>query len=151
MFFLFNSTIPDKGNRAELIVKCLHRNNFSVDEFLGQVTLPLSDMDVYEKPRSKWYKLQSKPGKDKKDKDRGELELRIAFTVKSGSLMDLSKKEKKGSTLGSSLGLGGGSLLSINTLEKKKKLKDFAKSLGSKVCFALQSIPRFEFHCPICI
>lgn len=93
-------------------------------------------MDVYEKPRSKWYKLQSKPGKDKKDKDRGELEIRIAFTVKSGSLMDLSKKEKKGSTLGSSLGLGGGSLLSINTLEKKKKLKDFAKSLGSKVCTA---------------
>jgi len=126
-------TIPDKGNRAELVVKCLHRNNFSVDEFLGQVTLPLSEMDVYEKPRSKWYKLQSKPGKDKKDKDRGELEIRIAFTVKSGSLMDLSKKEKKGSTLGSSLGLGGGSLLSINTLEKKKKLKDFAKSLGSKV------------------
>ncbi|KAJ6639834.1 Rab11 family-interacting protein 5, partial [Pseudolycoriella hygida] len=125
-------TIPDKGNRAELIVKCLHRNNFSVDEFLGQVTLPLSEMDVYEKPRSKWYKLQSKPGKDKKDKDRGELEIRIAFTVKAGSLMDLSKKEKKGATLGSSLGLGG-SLLSINTLEKKKKLKDFAKSLGSKV------------------
>lgn len=92
------------------------------------MTLPLNEMDVYEKPRSKWYKLQSKPGKEKKDKDRGELELRIAFTVKSGSLMDLSKKEKKGSTLGL-----GGSLLSINTLEKKKKLKDFAKSLGSKV------------------
>lgn len=53
-----------------------------MDEFLGQVTLPLNEMDAYERPRARWYKLQSKPGKEKKDKDRGELEARVAFTVK---------------------------------------------------------------------
>lgn len=99
-----------------------------LDEFLGQITIPLNEMDVYERPRSKWFKLQSKPGKDKKDKDRGELEVRIAFTVKSGSLTDLSKKDKSKSSLGL-----GGSLLSIGTLEKRKSLKKLAKSLGSKV------------------
>lgn len=100
-----------------------------MDEFLGQVTLPLNEMDAYERPRARWYKLQSKPGKEKKDKDRGELEVRIAFTVKAGSLTDLSKKEKNKS---STLGLGG-SLLSLNTLEKRKSLKKFAKSIGSKM------------------
>lgn len=100
-----------------------------MDEFLGQVTLPLNEMDAYERPRARWYKLQSKPGQDKKDKDRGELEARVAFTVKAGSLTDLSKKEKNKS---STLGLGG-SLLSLNTLEKRKSLKKFAKSIGSKM------------------
>lgn len=100
-----------------------------MDDFLGQVTLPLNEMDAYERPRARWYKLQSKPGKEKKDKERGELEVRIAFTVKAGSLTDLSKKEKNKS---STLGLGG-SLLSLGTLEKRKSLKKFAKSLGSKV------------------
>lgn len=129
-------TIPDHGNRAELILTCLHRNNLGMDEFLGQVTLPLFDMDAYERPRSRWYKLNSKPGKEKKDKDRGELEVRVAFTVKAGSLTDLSKKEKNKS---STLGLGG-SLLSLGTLEKRKGLKKFAKSLGSKVMHSLSHL-----------
>lgn len=111
------------------MLTCLHRNNLGMDDFLGQVTLPLNEMDAYERPRARWYKLQSKPGKEKKDKERGELEVRIAFTVKAGSLTDLSKKEKNKS---STLGLGG-SLLSLGTLEKRKSLKNFAKSLGSKV------------------
>lgn len=122
-------TIPERGNRAELVLTCLHRNGLSMDEFLGQVTLPLNEMDAYERPRARWYKLQSKPGKEKKDKDRGELEVRVAFTVKAGSLTDLSKKEKNKS---STLGLGG-SLLSLNAFEKRKSLKKFAKSLGSKM------------------
>ncbi|XP_031619147.1 rab11 family-interacting protein 2 [Contarinia nasturtii] len=122
-------TIPERGNRAELVLTCLHRNNLGMDEFLGQVTLPLNEMDAYERPRSRLYKLQSKPGKDKKDKERGDLEVRVAFTVKAGSLTDLSKKEKNKS---STLGLGG-SLLSLNTLEKRKSLKKFAKSIGSKM------------------
>lgn len=105
-----------------------------MDEFLGQIALPLNEMDAYERPRAKWYKLQSKPGKEKKDKDRGDLEVRIAFTVKAGSLTDLSKKEKNKS---STLGLGG-SLLSLGTLEKRKSLKKFAKSLGSKVSVFFQ-------------
>ena len=31
----------------------LLRNYLGVDEFLGQVTLPLQDYDVYEKPRTR--------------------------------------------------------------------------------------------------
>lgn len=47
----------------------------------------------------RWYKLKDKPGKEK-NKDRGELEVKIAFIVKAGSLADLSKKEKHKSSLG---------------------------------------------------
>lgn len=113
---------------------CLHHNNFGLDEFLGQVTLPLNEFDQFERPRSRWYKLQSKPGHDKKkDKDRGELEIRTSFTVKAGSIGDLSKKDKNKSSLSNIAGGVGGSLLSLGTLEKRKSLKKFAKSLGSKM------------------
>lgn len=115
------------------MLTCLHHNNFGIDEFLGQVTLPLNQMDQFERPRSRWFKLLSKPGQDKKDKDRGELEVRTAFTVKAGSLSDLSKKEKTKSSLSNIAGGVGGSLLSLGTLEKRKSLKKFAKSLGSKM------------------
>jgi len=47
----------------------------------------------------RWYTLKSKPGKEK-NKARGELEVKIAFIVKAGSLSDLSKKEKHKSSLG---------------------------------------------------
>jgi hypothetical protein len=74
--------------------------------------------------------LNSKPGQEKKDKPRGELEVRTAFIVKAGSLTDLSKKDKNRSSLGN---LPGGSLLSLGTIEKRKTLKKFAKSLSSKI------------------
>lgn len=106
----------------------LHHNNFGIDEFLGQVTLPLNEFDQFERPRSRWYKLQSKPGQEKKAKERGELEVRTAFTVKAGSLSDLSKKEKNKSSNNIA-----GSLLSLGTLEKRKSLSKFAKSLGTKM------------------
>ncbi|XP_067640245.1 rab11 family-interacting protein 1 [Eurosta solidaginis] len=125
--------IPDQGNRAELTLTCLHRNNLGIDEFLGQATLPLNEMDVYDRPRSKWFKLESKPGKEKKNKERGELEIRICFVVKSGSLTDLSKKEKHKSSIGQLASSVGGSLLSIGTIEKRKGIKKFAKSIGSKM------------------
>lgn len=126
---LYFRRIPDRGNRAELVLTVLHHSSV-VDEFLGQVTLPLNEMEVYERPRERRYKLQSKPGKEKKDKDRGELEVRIAFTVnpETGSMADLSKKEKKGSLMGL-----GGSLLSLGTLEKGKGIRSIAKSIGSKM------------------
>nr|XP_029715575.1 LOW QUALITY PROTEIN: rab11 family-interacting protein 5-like [Aedes albopictus] len=124
--------IPSQGNRAELVLTALHHNTLGLDEFLGQVVLPLNEMDVYERPRSRWFKLQSKPGKEKK-KERGELEVRIAFTVKAGSLTDLSKKEKNKSSVSNLASNVGGSLLSIGAIEKRKSLKKFAKSLGSKV------------------
>ena len=112
----------------------MHHNNFGIDEFLGQVTLPLNEFDQFERPRSRWYKLQSKPGHEKKkDKDRGELEIRTSFTVKAGSIGDLSKKDKNKSSLSNIANGVGGSLLSLGTLEKRKSLKKFAKSLGSKM------------------
>ncbi|KPU75407.1 uncharacterized protein Dana_GF22404, isoform E [Drosophila ananassae] len=125
--------IPDQGNRAELTLTCLHRNNLSLDEFLGQVTLPLNEMDVYDRPRAKWFKLESKPGKEKKNKERGELEVRIAFVVKSGSLTDLSKKDKHKSSIGQLASSVGGSLLSIGNGEKRRSIKKLAGSLSSKL------------------
>ncbi|KAG5684100.1 hypothetical protein PVAND_013348 [Polypedilum vanderplanki] len=125
--------IPSQGNRAELILTVLHRNGLGLDEFLGQITLPLNEMDHFDRPRSRWYKLQSKPGQEKKDKDRGELEVRTAFTVKAGSLSDLSKKDKTKSSLSNIANNVGGSLLSLGQIEKHKSLKKFAKSLGNKM------------------
>lgn len=90
-------------------------------------------MDQFERPRSRWFKLLSKPGQDKKDKDRGELEVRTQFTVKAGSLSDLSKKDKNKSSLSNIANNVGGSLLSLGQIEKRKSLKKFAKSLGTKM------------------
>jgi len=81
------------------------------------------------------YTLNSKPGKEN-TKERGELEVRIGFIVKAGSLTDLSKKERHKSSLGqlsTAAQTIGGSLLSIGSLEKRKGLKKLAKSIGNKV------------------
>lgn len=98
--------------------------------------LPLCDLDVYETPKSKWLRLSGKPGKENK-KERGELEVRISFTVKAGSLIDLSKVGKNKSS--TSLANIGGSLLSLSTLDKRKKIKEFTKSLGNKSIFKRNS------------
>lgn len=124
--------IPKQGNVAEIILTVLHRNFIGVDEFLGVVSIPLADFDVYERPRNRWYELKSKPGKEK-NKSRGELEVRISFLVKAGSLTDLSKKHR--SSLGQLSQMAqsvGGSLLSIGTIEKRKGLKKLAKSMVRK-------------------
>lgn len=90
-------------------------------------------MDMYETPRSRWYKLSSKQNKEN-TKERGELEIRIAFTVKASSLNDLSKTGKsKSKTSLSNLSFGGGSLLSLRTLEKRKGIKSFAKAVSNKL------------------
>jgi Rab11 family-interacting protein 1/2/5 len=36
-----------------VVLTALHRNFLGVDEFLGVVTLPLRDFDVYERPKTK--------------------------------------------------------------------------------------------------
>lgn len=129
------SPIPDQGNTAEIVLTVLHRNFLGVDEFLGRISIPLADLDVYERPRNRWYTLQSKLGKENK-KERGELEVRVAFLVKAGSLTDLSKKDKHKSSIGHLSQVAqsvGGSLLSLGTLEKSKGIKKFAKSIGSKI------------------
>ena len=47
-------SIPQYGNRSEIFLKVLHRNFMGGDEFLGQLTLPLQDFDVYEKPKARY-------------------------------------------------------------------------------------------------
>ena len=108
--------IPLHGNTADISLTVLHRNFLGVDEFLGQVSLPLAEFDVYERPKSRWFPLKCKPGQNKQDY-RGEIEARnipcrnlmiyifyfgkvkLGFTVKAnpnlgGSVVDLSKKKK---------------------------------------------------------
>ena len=55
-------SIPSHGNTAEIVLTALHRNFLGVDEFLGLISIPLKDFDVYDRPRTKRYKLQCKPG-----------------------------------------------------------------------------------------
>lgn len=123
--------IPSKGNTAEIVLK-VYNVELVKDHLLGQVTIPLKDLDVYERPKNRTYTLLGKPGKEN-EKYRGELEVRIAFTVKEGSLTDLSKKDKHKSSLSSLAHNVGGSLMSIGSIEKRKGIKKFAKNLGSKI------------------
>ncbi|KAJ8981466.1 hypothetical protein NQ317_006992 [Molorchus minor] len=121
--------IPDQGNTAEIVLTALHHNFLGVDEFLGRVAIPLNSLDIYERSKNKWYQLQSKPGKEGKNKERGRLEVKIQFTVKAGSLTDLSKKEKHKSSIGHIAQSVGGSLMSLG--KKKGHSEDDASSIGS--------------------
>lgn len=123
--------IPSQGNTAEIVLKVFDQD-FMKDHLLGQVSIPLKELDAYERPRSRWYPLKGKPGKEN-DKNRGELEVKVAFTVKEGSLTDLSKKDKHRSSLSSLAQNVGGSLMSIGSIEKRKSIKKLAKNLGSKM------------------
>eukprot|EP00092_Neocalanus_flemingeri_P003034 GFUD01003243.1.p1 GENE.GFUD01003243.1~~GFUD01003243.1.p1 ORF type:complete len:560 (+),score=162.20 GFUD01003243.1:269-1948(+) len=130
-------SIPSQGNTAEISLTVLHRNFLGVDEFLGQISLPLRDFEVYETPKSKWFTLKCKPGKAKTDY-RGELEVKVEFTVKAnptvgGSVADLTKKNKGSiSSLNKLAGSIGGSLMSLKSKEKKN-IKKTAKSVRHKV------------------
>ncbi|XP_054000309.1 rab11 family-interacting protein 2 isoform X2 [Hylaeus anthracinus] len=128
-------TIPEQGNTAEIVLTALHRDFLGIDQFLGTISIPLSTFDVYERPKNRWYTLGHKPGKEN-TKERGELEVKIGFIVKAGSLTDLSRKERHKSSLGQLSNAAhsiGGSLLSIGSLEKRKGLKKLAKSIGNRV------------------
>lgn len=56
----------------------------------------------------RWHRLKGKPEKDRKkgEKERGELEFKVAFTVKSGSLLDVSNKKEKNKSITSLKNLG---------------------------------------------
>ncbi|KAG7310998.1 hypothetical protein JYU34_003851 [Plutella xylostella] len=123
--------IPARGNTAEIALK-VYDQDMIKDHLLGQVSIPLKDLEVYDRPRSRWYTLQGKSGKEN-DKNRGELEVKIGFTVKEGSLTDLSKKDKHKSSLSSLAQNVGGSLMSIGSIEQRKGIKKFANKLGSKL------------------
>ena len=51
--WLYYRSIPEQGNKAEIVLTVLHRNFLGVDEFLGLVSIPLRDFDVYERPKTK--------------------------------------------------------------------------------------------------
>jgi len=130
-------SIPSQGNTAEVTLTVFHRNFLGVDEFLGQLSLPLREFDVYERPRSKWHPLKCKPGKNKTEY-RGELEVKLGFTVKASttvgnSTADLAKKNKGSvASITKAVGNFGGSLASI-TSKEKKNIKSIAKSVKEKV------------------
>jgi len=122
-------SIPDQGNRSEVVLKVLHRNFMGGDEFLGQISLPLQDFDVYEKPKASWYPLLCKPGQNKTGY-RGELEVKLGFTVRasegsSGNRGSISSINKVAGNI-------GGSLLSLGGKEKKN-LKKIAEKVSNKV------------------
>jgi len=130
-------SIPSQGNTAEVALTVFHRNFLGVDEFLGQLSLPLREFDVYERPRSKWHPLKCKPGKNKTEY-RGELEVKLGFTVKASSTVgnstaDLAKKNKGSvASITKAVGNFGGSLASI-TSKEKRNIKSIAKSVKEKV------------------
>ena len=84
-----------------------------------------------------WYPLRCKPGQNKTEY-RGELEVKLGFTVRAsesvgGSVADLSKKNKGSiSSLNKVAGNIGGSLLSLGGKEKKN-FKKIAASVSRKV------------------
>lgn len=49
--------IPKNGNSAELVLSILHTNFIGLDQFLGQTVIPLADIDVYERPKSKYVQI----------------------------------------------------------------------------------------------
>ncbi|PSN48987.1 hypothetical protein C0J52_03871 [Blattella germanica] len=119
--------IPKQGNVAEIVLTVLHRNFFGLDEFLGVVNIPLADFDVYERPKRRWYPLQSKQGKS--FKERGDLEVKVSFLVKAGSYSDLKKKHR--SSLGQLSHMAqsvGGSLLSIGSIKNSSGLAKLSNS-----------------------
>lgn len=83
----------------------------------------------------RWYPLRSKNGQD--NKERGSLQVKIAFTVKSGSLLDLSKKEKH------RLSVGQLSHTASNISKSNDKLRFIIKILG----FICTILIRSSFIC----
>ncbi|KAM9330310.1 rab11 family-interacting protein 5 [Gastrophryne carolinensis] len=85
----------ERGENCDLLLTIMHRALIGLDQFLGQVSIPLHQ--IYQEGRSlrnQWYKLRSKPGK--KEKERGEIQVSIQFTRNNltASMFDLSIKDK---------------------------------------------------------
>ena len=53
LFYSFYRQIPERGNTASVKLTVYHRNGLGLDDFLGQIELPLSDFDVYERSKSR--------------------------------------------------------------------------------------------------
>lgn len=80
------------------------------------------------------YELQDRQGRPK-HKERGELEVKIGFSVRPGSLNDVSKKDGRRGSLGQLSQVAhnvGGSLASISSVDKKS-FKKLAKTITKKI------------------
>ncbi|XP_065216478.1 rab11 family-interacting protein 1 isoform X1 [Planococcus citri] len=126
--------IPSQGNTASIMLTVLTHNFLGVDNFLGCVNIPLADLDVYDRPKNKWYELQDRQGKPK-TKDRGELEVKIGFSVQPGNGTDVNKRDPRRASLGQLSHAAqnvGGSLASITSVDKKS-FKKLAKTITRKI------------------
>lgn len=126
--------IPNQGNTASIVLTVLTHNFLGVDNFLGCVTIPLAELDFYDRPKNKWYELQDRHGKAK-TKERGELEVKIGFSVKPDSVNDVGKKDSRRGSLGQLSHVAqnmGGSLVSISSVDKKS-FKKLAKTITKKI------------------
>lgn len=130
--------IPSQGNTAEVVLTALHRNLLGVDQFLGRVALPLKDFDHTQRPTTRWYPLQSKPSQNKPGY-RGELEVRVGFTVQSvapvsGSSADLKSRGSSTSIHKVKKSLGtGGSLINLKVKSAGHKLGKLGNKMGSSL------------------
>ncbi|XP_032889854.1 rab11 family-interacting protein 2 isoform X2 [Amblyraja radiata] len=73
----------------------MHRSLVGLDKFLGQVAICLNELFENKSRRQKeWFKLESKPGKKKKE--RGAIQVCIQFIRNNmtASMFDLSLKDK---------------------------------------------------------
>ena len=121
---------PEQGRYSFNITFFLHQ-----EYFLMECTQKGCLMTI---ANARWYPLVCKPGQNKEGY-RGELELKLGFTVKAtennagGSVADLRRGTKGSLTsLNKVAGTLGGSLLSLGGKERKN-IKKLAKSVGKKV------------------
>lgn len=86
------------GRDSDVMLTVYHRNALGLDEFLGQTSISLQGIESFDRPFTKWYTLKGK-SENSQEKNRGELEVRIAFIVQRSnntqSLNDLSIAKKK--------------------------------------------------------
>ncbi|XP_077163269.1 rab11 family-interacting protein 1 isoform X3 [Paroedura picta] len=86
---------------ATLQLTVSHRALLGLDKFLGRAEINLAELqDEGGRRSTRWYKLQSKPGK--KEKERGEIEVDIQFmrSNMTASMFDLSMKDKSRTPFG---------------------------------------------------
>ncbi|GFT91757.1 rab11 family-interacting protein 2 [Nephila pilipes] len=120
------------GRDSDVSLTVYHRNILGLEEFLGQTSVSLRGIESFDRPFTKWYPLKGKTEKSE-DKNRGELEVRIAFIVRrcsdTQSLNDLSFKKKKHSikNLAASVGHKIQKLpsrsMSLRNLDPRKRLE----------------------------
>ncbi|CAD5126161.1 DgyrCDS14329 [Dimorphilus gyrociliatus] len=124
-------------DRKPLKLKVFHRSlsALSSDDFLGQALIPIQDIDMDAQPRAKWYTLESKPSKKAAVKERGELEVKISFIVKSQidssklSAGPLGKRTLSSTSIGK-IKKRSGSLLSLSKKATSGSVRNLASSVG---------------------